>query len=167
MSQRRHIKPFNHHEGGESTANNLLKRHRDGETWGQPGYYAASHREDMILGHIRICEARGVPVCVRDVIEAMAPSMSTKTSWKVIRSLSDEGRLVLTRETSPPRRMWINLEEWEAMSDEMRERAVTALEEIAVQLRRMNDSRDRSTRAWPDYETKTNITCTDSTGGRA
>ena len=166
MSQRRHIKPFNHHEGGESTANNLLKRHRDGETWGQPGYYAASHREDIVLGHIRICEARDQPVCVRDVTEALMASMSTKTSWKIIRSLADEGRLVLTKEDVPPYRTWINLEEWEAMSDEMRERAVTALEEIAVQLRRMNDSNERSTpRAWPDYETKT--TCTDSTGGRA
>lgn len=104
-------------------------------------------------------------MCVRDVTEALVASMSTKTSWKIIRSLADEGRLVLTKEDVPPYRTWINLEEWEAMSDEMRERAVTALEEIAVQLRRMNDSNERSTpRAWPDYETKT--ACTE-TGGRA
>lgn len=159
------IKPFESHDGGERTANNLVRRHRDGETWGKAGYYTASHREDMVLDHLKGCECRGEAVCVRDVLGELAPHMSTKTSWKIIRSLADEGRIVLTRESSPPRRTWISLEEWEAMSDEMRERAVTALEEIAVQLRRMNDSRERSApRAWPDYETKT--TCTE-TGGRA
>lgn len=145
-------------------ARRYVRRHRDDGTWGSAGVYTSPHRDEMVMEHLRECDRRGEPVCIRDVTGGLSDLMSTKTSWKVIRSLAEEGRVILTREDAPPYRTWITLEEWEAMSDDMKERAVTALEEIAVQLRRMNDSRDGHVpRAWPDYETKTTVT--DRTGG--
>ncbi len=100
-------------------------------------FYSDDRRREVVVD----CLRRHGPMPQKELYERIAPHMQRKTGWKALCSLEDDGMVVRTAEISPTghKRFRFSLEDWYAMTDEQRERMVTAMESIAESMREQTE----------------------------
>lgn len=94
-----------------------------------------------VIDELRRMQDEGIPPRQQTVIDRCTGPMGSKTAWKALLSLADEGIVTKTQARIPTGQLafFYILEEWYAMDEEQRARVVDALERMATATERIAD----------------------------